>query len=400
MGVAQDLLDDPQVWEQASLDTDDQTDFAGQSALDAAPPEYQAEPPAQPAAQTPPPVDPNVAAQAQPAQQVADQLGFKDYLVNNLGLQGLASAADDQAAAGMLVQSYVQQQQQAQQTAQQLQYLQYEVQRLRQASQQAAAPVAAPEPVKPKWERAPEWDHALERFLTRDDKGNIVAINGADPSLPQRYEAYRAYERGLLNNLGQKGPDFLWESGLQDKVQQFVEQRAGEIVQAQLANHQASLFGQQLRQNESGWMFQADPATGQPMRDVQGNPVPTQEGFQVLKTFKELHDSGVPYQAAFDIAKRLVSGQGSLADQAYRAVAPQQAAQTAPIHQQRQLAGNAAFVAQRAAASRQPNRGTPGQQTQPTFDPNAPLEDPEVRMQNLMRARFKERGIMAGVTDD
>src|SRR5207247_1273253 len=111
-----------------------------------------------------------------------------------------------------------QQQQQAQQAQQQLQYLSYELQRLR--SQPAPQPVPQVEQPKSKWQALPEWNPAFEQFLTTDANGNIVAVPGADPTLPQKYREYKQAEKAFISNLGQKGPDILWEGGLSDRVEQ------------------------------------------------------------------------------------------------------------------------------------------------------------------------------------
>jgi len=388
MSKAQAFADsiDDQTFDDPATDavgTTDGADYGGadaQSQVAQANQESQA-PPQQvdPAAE---PLSPALAAQAQAAGQQT-QGWIKDLLVNQYGMQGFAEAEDDQAAFGQVLQHWAMAQQQNQELAQQQAFLQQQLQQLRVAQQQGAvqaqqiAPQTQAQAQASKWKGPPEWNPAWASQLERAPDGRIVAKPGAMLDLPQKYEAYQQWLHQNESKLWENPADFVWQNGLSDRVEQMVRDQAQRIASEQITMLQANQFGQQIRAEDGHWMFQKDQFGRPATNPVTGTPVLTPEGQQYQASMTSLVQMGVPVPAARDIAKKLITGEGSLAFAALQqagfdptsaaaAAAPAQAA----TPQQRQAASNQAFLARASQqASRRPNHNGPATNGIPAAPP-------------------------------
>jgi hypothetical protein len=364
-----DGLDGDQAWDQASFDTGSDVDHA-------APVAGQQQPPPEPAPAPQPqqqqrPAEPvaafggNLAAQAQAQQQAAaQQPSILDYMVNELGLQGLAGAESPEVAVAQLAQAFMQARQQTEQAQQQLQQYAYQLNQLQQAQRAAPAAALAPaQQAEPTWKKPPEWDPAWMHQLTTDANGNIVAKPGARPDLPQKYQEYQDYQRGLLHDISTKGPELFWEGGLQQKVAQreaAFEQRVQQMIEERFVNDRAAQLGRQIAAEDGAWLYQTDPATGQPMLGPTG-PQFSPLGGQFMQKVSDLIMHGYAPEQARAMARGMVTGLGgTLAEQSlaeYRAhfgELPAPGAQRPA--QQPQQTPQQLF---RQRATRQPSRAAP-----------------------------------------
>lgn len=384
-----------------------------------------------------------VAAAATPEQQAqaaaAIQAALRDRAVNELGLTGLADATDDWDAFQRALQFGQQQQQQAYQLGQQLQQMQAQLDlmtRMQQTQPQAssavqaaapatATPAAAAQPAST-WPKRPEWEDHWEQFLIRDPETGRIVVDpksGAAPDLAQKYTAYKAWERKTLDRIASDPQGFARESGLfapleeqyKSQVQTLREEILGDLRKEIQAQQQFN-FGQQFAAQHGDWMYQKDMA-GRPIIDPRTNqPALTNDGQQLLEYTKALSTRQLTPQEAMQIAFRLVSGQGSVAEAAANelhqamnglggqqlqpAQAQQPAAQLTPeqIAAQRQQATNNGFLARANAnqqATRQPQRsGAPAVGTPAVLSRYAAIEDPEQRVSAMLADAFNNPAML------
>jgi len=144
------------------------------------------------------------------------------------------------------------------------------------------------EPVKqeaPKlpWD-IPQFDESLKQFLTTDEAGNIVAIPGADPTLPAQYRKYQqAREQALSRFLSNP------HEALQPMLMPLIQQEAQRIVQSQMQQtYQQQAIGNLASQTTQYWEAHKeefeDPITGQY----------TPMGVLFQNEFRAAHQSGHP----------------------------------------------------------------------------------------------------------
>lgn len=176
---------------------------------------------------------------------------------------------EDETQALEALRQFAQQTYQAQQELQQLrQYAPYgqqvapvwnEFQQFMAQRQQAAQQPAAPAVKKSYWPKPPnDWNPAMEKFLMLDDAGNIVSKPGALPDLPQKRAAYQAWEQEQSARLLNDPAEAIW-GGLEERIQQQVDQRVQAALQQYDANQQAAQYVQQ----NAEWLYGTDPNTGQ-----------------------------------------------------------------------------------------------------------------------------------------
>lgn len=149
-------------------------------------------------------------------------------------------------------------QRQQQAAAQQQQYAAYMQQQQQLAAQQ------------PKWE-APEFDPSWTKFLTVDpDTKAIVAVPGADPSLPQKYEKYQQWQQQTQAEFYRNPAEFI-----QKQYGQQMEQRAAQIAQHVVQQYigQMQQQAQQAKSVEFAKSFVSENATWLCQTDSAGKPI-------------------------------------------------------------------------------------------------------------------------------
>lgn len=316
----------------------------------------------------------------------ATNVSLRDRLVSEFGLQALGDAPDDWTAVQQLYEYSQLQAQQQQQLAQQYQALerqlawqQHQAQQQAAAAQQAPAVAAPSQPDAPAWPKPPEWDPAWEKFLTVNGDGRIVAIEGARPDLPQLREQYMSYMQSNMRDFLTDPVGFSQKAGIDRAIENRLQERIAKAeaemeqkLQQRMAAHQEQQFGQQWAQQHGRWMFQQAP-NGQPVvNPATGQPVFSPEGQRVIQIANNLAANGLNNpQMAMQIAYSMVSGSGSVAEQAANELNQALAQYTggiaagqsaAPTPTQRQQVANQQFLQRAQQATRRPamNGAQPG----------------------------------------
>lgn len=369
----------------------------------------------------PEPFDAGGGAPAPTAAEVAAGASLRDRLVNELGLQGLAEAPDDWSAVSQLYEYAQLQTQQQAQLAQQYQQLQQQLAWQQHAQQQAAqqqaqlaqqAPHTPAQPEHPAWPKPPEWDPAWEQLLTTDAEGNIVARPGARPDLPQLYQQHRAHVAGVMRELSHDPLSFLQKTGFDRAIETRLQERIAKAeaemeqkLQQRLAAHQEQQFGQQFAQQHGRWMFQQAPNGQTVFNPVTGQPAFSAEGQQVVQLAQQLAANGLSNpQLAMQLAYRMVSGAGSVAEQAANELNQALSQYTggaapgvnghsaAPSPAQRQQLSNSQFLQRAQQATRQPAMNGAAPSTQ---QPNRGKYEGMTREQRFS-AMLRDQAVAAG----
>jgi hypothetical protein len=110
--------------------------------------------------------------------------------------------------------------------AQTLQQQQAQQQAQWQAHQQQQAQAAQSQSA---W-KAPEYDPGWLSMVKRDEAGNLVAINGADPTLPSKIQAYANWKSQQEQEFWKNPGDFAWGQ-IQPKLDQYVSQQVQQAIQ-------------------------------------------------------------------------------------------------------------------------------------------------------------------------
>lgn len=332
--------------------------------------------PAQPIAQQAP-----AAAAAPPQQAAAPEVpsGIRQYLAAQ-GMTGMESFEDDASAMQALL-SYLQtKEQEIEAQRQQAAWYQHQAllaqqtqyQAPQQVAQQAAQPQqqVAAQPQQAAWKKPPEWNPAWNALLTRDADGNLVAVPGAQPDLPQKYRAHQDYLASMQAKMFEDPASFLLkEAGLEQHVRQVAQQIAQEQYVAlqqqsmqQAEQQRMQQFSQKTAAQHGHWMYQLDPY-GQPLRNPQsGEFLLTPDGQWQRAKMIELVNNGVRPELAWNMAYELNIGRVAQEAAFQNFQAQQAAAQNGqptnghaaqlPPNQAQQQAKNDAFL----RARRQPNR--------------------------------------------
>ena len=244
-------------------------------------------------------------------------------------------------------------------------------------AQRAQQPQPVQQPVKPEpFFKMPDFDPSMERFLTRDPaSGRIVAVPGADPTLPQKYEEFKAAERQAMQQLLRE-PDKFADWAYQQhssKIEQMVEQR----VQQALQGYQATTSAQQFIQQNMGALFHVDQA-GQPVRDAMGNHQLSQQGQVFLGLMQEAVQLGIQDpEARKNYALRLLPS-----------YLPQQQQSAEPLedananHKQAFIADNNRHV---------PNRGGTVEAAKGN---NRMTQNPSHDLRDMLQQAFKQHGLL------
>ena len=171
-----------------------------------------------------------------------------------------------------------------------------------QAQRQQAAQVAQQQPAAPAkpsyWPKAPDYDPSWTGMVRFDEEAQEwVSKPGAQPDLPQRIRAYAEWKNQQLERLAKDPAEAIW-GGLEERVQQQVDQR----VQAALQQYDANQAASQFVQQNGEWLYQTDPMTGQAGLSPEGQALG-----QHLMYVSQI-DPNNPHHRR-DVAQRLLQGQ-------------------------------------------------------------------------------------------
>jgi hypothetical protein len=171
-----------------------------------------------------------------------------------------------------------------------------------QATQQA--PQQKDEPWwKPHWS-PPEFDQSWKEFLTVDEQGNVVTKPGAPPDLAMKYTAHQHWQRQQAQQLLQNPYEFM-DKGYAKRIEQLADARIEQFFQKQQQAQQAQYERQQAQQfvqQNSSWLHQPDPLSGQPVLAPQGQ--------QFAQVVSMLNQPLAPQQQA-QIAQLVLAGLAS-----------------------------------------------------------------------------------------
>lgn len=239
---------------------------------------------AEPAASvTPPP--PAAPADAQPGSPAASDPTIRDRLVEygyTADQLGDATDADilrylaTQAQAVPQLQQYAQL---GQQVAPQWDaYQAWQAEQAKAAQQNEQVPPAVES--EPYWPVAPDWDTSMERFLTRNDHGDIVVrpeyIGQVNPNLAQQYSAHEQWVQGRRQELF-ADPAAAVLPGLQPKFDERYATK--DDLQAQIQELVDQQFLSSVTASREPDWYELDPTTGDYIKDPStGKPLLTEYG--------------------------------------------------------------------------------------------------------------------------
>lgn len=103
------------------------------------------------------------------------------------------------------------------------------------------------------WFKAPEFDPSWRGKITRDANGNLVAVPGADPTLPQKYLAYLEHQQQFLDKFSTSPIDAI-KPGLEEVVRQI----ASELIQQNLGGYQEQVSARQFVEQNKSWLYTQD----------------------------------------------------------------------------------------------------------------------------------------------
>lgn len=98
-----------------------------------------------------------------------------------------------------------------------------------QAWQQHQAQVAQQQQTQSQWQ-APEYDPRWLNLVERNEKGQLVPVPGADPTLPAKIHAYVEWKSEQEKSLWQNPGEFVWGQ-IQSKLDQHVQQQVAQALQ-------------------------------------------------------------------------------------------------------------------------------------------------------------------------
>jgi hypothetical protein len=125
---------------------------------------------------------------------------------------------------------------------------------------QEPEPQKAPEAPKAEQPQRPEWNDTWEAYLEPGPNGTVVIAKehrgAVDPSLPQKYMAYKRWERDRVKQLLDRSDDLFDESRLESKfaeVEERAYKRAVEELRKERQQETIQSFEQKLVQEISPW---------------------------------------------------------------------------------------------------------------------------------------------------
>lgn len=125
-------------------------------------------------------------------------------------------------------------------------------------------------------------------FITTDPTtGEPKAAPGAPPDLLVRYAEYQNGVRDFYRNFATKGLG-LFEDELTKKAEAIAERK----IQEYIAVTQAQQTGQQIREQNSKWMYESGP-DGRIKTNWQGTPVLTPQGERFMAIQEYLQNTGM-----------------------------------------------------------------------------------------------------------
>lgn len=150
----------------------------------------------------------------------------------------------------------------------------------------------------------PEWNPEWENLLQYDAQGNLVAVPGADPTLPQKYKQYRRARDTAIDNM-LRDPYANTLEFIRDDIEQIVQQRVDQALGATTEQQKA----EQILQQNSQWLFEYDQS-GQPVHDpMTGKPKYSALGRMYSQVAAQYYGSGMSIEQANEHAIRYVESE-------------------------------------------------------------------------------------------
>ena len=257
--------------------------------------------------------------------------------------------------------------------------------------QKAQAAPAAPDAWTKKlgWNH-PEWNPAWKHQVHTDEKGNIVANDGAPADVALKYQAATQYRQEFIEKL-------LTDPGetLKPYIQHIAQEQAQQYAQQNVGQYREQQEASQFIEKHQSWLF--DQANGAVKTVSQFNPqtgrydeqkVLSNYGKAFVQHLQAGAQQGLSPQMQEQYALQAVQNQYMASPEygdylvAQRATAkPGTGAAADP-----RTAANAAFTAAQNPA-RQPAATTPGNTTP------APVKVNRENMEQVMLQRFREAGV-------
>jgi hypothetical protein len=140
----------------------------------------------------------------------------------------------------------------------------------------------------PLWNNVPEWKPEWRDYMTEDGLGNLRAKDGADPTLPMKYQEYLKWQRATLDGF-LRDPIGTLKQGLVDLVREQATQLATSTTQ----NYDEHQWARQYVAAQD-WIIQKDPTTGVALQNTMtGQPLLTPLGQMFFSEVQRLRAAGV-----------------------------------------------------------------------------------------------------------
>lgn len=219
-------------------------------------------------------------APAQPNQWTS----ARDY-ARSLGID--PAGAEDDAA---FLRNIFSQAQRAEANQQQLQFLAQQNAALLRAQQGQPQPgAAAPaQSAKPKHWNPPEWNPSWEGLISRDEKGNLGVVAGADPSILSKYMAYQQYRREFADRLVSDPM-----ATLAPFIDERAEQRAQALVNQHLQGYRDQVFSDNYVSENSSWLHARDANNNLLMNPVSNKPQLSPAGQRFYQYVQQAEQIGI-----------------------------------------------------------------------------------------------------------
>lgn len=196
---------------------------------------------------------------------------------------------------------------------------------------------------QPSWWKAPEYDPTWAQKLTRDPvTGEIKAIPGADPTLPQKFTSWLEHQRSFLDKFAQDPI-----SAIRPGIEQVVQETAARMMQQQFGQYQERNAASDFVRSNSEWLYERDQG-GRPLVGQNGQPQLSPMGQRFAGYVLEAEKMGI-----YDVSSQQRYALGLVQRDALAAMQAQNSAGQAPVTQQQLPPGEAekqAFL-QRAQAA-------------------------------------------------
>lgn len=102
-------------------------------------------------------------------------------------------------------------------------------QQIQQWQQQQAYLAQQQQQQQTQW-KAPEYDPRWLNLVERNEKGQLVPVPGADPTLPSKIQAYAEWKAENEKSFWQNPGDFVWQQ-VQPQVSQYLQQNIAQAIQ-------------------------------------------------------------------------------------------------------------------------------------------------------------------------